>query len=161
MPGIFPRPLRLSGPDMHQGKCVPHMPWCMPGSLISGFFWSQWREKRPRHSRRMHNPQFYVSDKRPMVQAPLCEQSPLSHHPAVKSTLLHPPQSPRAKTFQMALPIKSHPGWVHYRLISRQYIPCLDTAMDSQPITEASTSVGGASGILSDAGKLKWSIMND
>ena len=28
----------------------------------------RWRGKRPRHSRRMHNPQFYVSGKRPMRQ---------------------------------------------------------------------------------------------
>ena len=31
----------------------------MPGSLISGSLWSQWRGKRSRHSRRMHNMQFY------------------------------------------------------------------------------------------------------
>ena len=32
-----------------------------------GFANPQWRGKRSRHSRRMHNPQFYVSGKRPMV----------------------------------------------------------------------------------------------
>ena len=35
--------------------------------LTSGFLWSRWRDKRSRHSRRMRNPQFYVSGKRPMV----------------------------------------------------------------------------------------------
>ena len=41
--------------------------WCMPGSLTSGFIWSHWRGKCSRHSRRMRNPQFYGSDKRPMI----------------------------------------------------------------------------------------------
>ena len=40
---------------------------CMPGSLTSGFLWSQWRGKRSRHSRRMRNSQFYVFDKRPIA----------------------------------------------------------------------------------------------
>ena len=40
--------------------------WCMPGSLNIGFLWSRWRGKRSRHSRRMRNPQFYVSGNRPM-----------------------------------------------------------------------------------------------
>ena len=43
------------------------MPWCMPGSLTRGFLWNRWRAKRSRHSRRMRNPQFYVSGKRPML----------------------------------------------------------------------------------------------
>ena len=38
----------------------------MPGSLTSGFLWSQWRGKRSRHSRRMGNPQFCLSGKKPM-----------------------------------------------------------------------------------------------
>ena len=58
---VFPAP-RLSDPDMHH---VTHVPWCMPGSL-NGFLWSRWRGKRPRHSQRMRNLQFYVSGKRPM-----------------------------------------------------------------------------------------------
>ena len=28
----------VSDPDMHHGACVTHVLWCMPGSLISGFF---------------------------------------------------------------------------------------------------------------------------
>ena len=60
MPGTFSPPSRVSDPDMHHGTCVTHVPWCMPGSLISGFLWSRWRWKR---SRRMHNAQFYVSGK--------------------------------------------------------------------------------------------------
>ena len=51
---------------MRHGTCVTHVPWCMPGSLISGFLWSCWRGKRSRRSRRMRNPQFYVSGKSPM-----------------------------------------------------------------------------------------------
>ena len=66
MPGTFSPPPRASNPDMHHGTCVTHVPWCMPGSLTSSFFWSRWLGKRSRHSRRMRNPQFYVSGKRPM-----------------------------------------------------------------------------------------------
>ena len=56
----------VSDPDMHYGTCEMHVPWCMPGLLISKFPWSQWRRKRSRHSRLMRNPQFYVSGKRSM-----------------------------------------------------------------------------------------------
>ena len=66
MPGTFFPPLRVSDPDMHYGTCVTHVPWCMPGSLTSGFLWSRRRGKRSRHSRRIRNAQFYVSGKRPM-----------------------------------------------------------------------------------------------
>ena len=66
MPGTFSPTPRFRDPDMHHGTCVTHVPWCMPGSLTSDFLWSRWRGKRSRHSRRMHNPQFYVSGKRPM-----------------------------------------------------------------------------------------------
>ena len=37
--------------NMHHDTYVTHVPWCMPGSLNSGFLWSQWRGKRSRHSR--------------------------------------------------------------------------------------------------------------
>ena len=66
MPGTFSPPPRVSDPDMHHGTCVTQVPWCMAGSLISGFLWSWWQGKRSRHSRRMRNRQFYVSSKRPM-----------------------------------------------------------------------------------------------
>ena len=50
MPGtFFPTP-RVSYPDMHYGKCVTNVPWCMLRSLSSGFLWSRWRGKRSRHS---------------------------------------------------------------------------------------------------------------
>ena len=65
MPGTFYMPLRVSDPDMNHGTCVTHVLWCMPGSLTSGFLWSRWRGKRSRLSRRMRNPQFYVSGKSP------------------------------------------------------------------------------------------------
>ena len=67
MPGTFSPPSRVSDPDMHHGTCITHVPWCMPGSLTTCFLWSRWQGKRSRHSRRMHNPQFYVSGKRPMM----------------------------------------------------------------------------------------------
>ena len=63
MPGTISPPPRVSDPDMHYGTCVTHVPWCIPGSLTSGF-WSQWRGKHSRHSRRMRSPNFYVSGKR-------------------------------------------------------------------------------------------------
>ena len=66
MPGTFSPPPRVIDPDVHHGTCVTHVPWCMTGSITSGFLWSRWRGKRSRHSRRMRNPQFYVSGKRPM-----------------------------------------------------------------------------------------------
>ena len=66
MSGRFPPPTRVSDPDMHHGTCVTHVPWCMPGSLPSGFLWSRWWGKRSQHSRRMRKPQFYVSGKRPV-----------------------------------------------------------------------------------------------
>ena len=67
MPGTFSPPPRVSDPGMHHSTFVTHVPWCMLGSITSGFLWSRWRGKRSRHSRRMRNPQFYVSGKRPMT----------------------------------------------------------------------------------------------
>ena len=71
-PGSWSPPLRVSHPDMHHDTCVTHMPSCMPGSITSGFLCSWWRGKRSQHSRRMRNPQFCVSGKRPMFT--------VSHH---------------------------------------------------------------------------------
>ena len=66
MPGTFSPQPPFSDPDIHHGTCVRHVPWCMPGSLTSGFLWSRRRGKRSRHSRRMRNVQFYLSSKRPI-----------------------------------------------------------------------------------------------
>ena len=44
MPGTFFPPPRVSDPDMHHGTCVMHVPWCMPGSLTSGFLWIRYGE---------------------------------------------------------------------------------------------------------------------
>ena len=66
MPGAFIPPPRVSDPNMHHSTCVTHVPWCMLGSLTSDFPWSRWRGKHSRHFRRMRNPQFYVSGKRPV-----------------------------------------------------------------------------------------------
>ena len=49
---------------------VMHAPWCIAGSLTTGFLWSRWRRKRSRHTRCMHNPQIYVSGKRPISRLP-------------------------------------------------------------------------------------------
>ena len=67
MPGTFSPPQCFSDPAMHHGTCVTHVPWSMPGTLISSFLWSRWRGKRSRHSQRMRNPQFYVSGKTPIA----------------------------------------------------------------------------------------------
>ena len=66
MPGTFSLPPWVSDPDMHHDTCVTHVPWCMLGSLTSGFRWRRWRGKRSRHSRRKRNPQFHVSGKGPI-----------------------------------------------------------------------------------------------
>ena len=59
------RKLLVSDPSMLHGTCVTHVPWCMSGSLTHGG-----RGKHSRHSRRMHNPQFCISGKRPRVLLP-------------------------------------------------------------------------------------------
>ena len=61
----FPRHRGLASPTFITSS-VKHVSWCMPGSLTSGFLWSRWWGKRSRHSRRMRNPQFFVSGKRPI-----------------------------------------------------------------------------------------------
>ena len=72
MPGTFSPP-PISDPDMHHSTSVTHVPWCMPGSLTSGYLWSRRRgKKRSRYSRRMRNPQFCVSGKRPMGHTITC-----------------------------------------------------------------------------------------
>ena len=63
---MFSLPPQASDPDMHHGTCVTHVPWCMLGSLTSGFPWSRWWGKHSRHSRCMRNRKFYVSGKRPV-----------------------------------------------------------------------------------------------
>ena len=80
MPGTFSLPLRVSDPDMHHGTCVTHMPWSMPGSLTSSFLWGLWLGKRSRHFRRMRNPQFCLSGKRPMKSYQASK--PISGRPA-------------------------------------------------------------------------------
>ena len=45
MLGTFSPSPQVSDPDMHQGTCVTHVPWCIPGSLTSGFLWHRRRGK--------------------------------------------------------------------------------------------------------------------
>ena len=68
MPGTFSPPLRVRHSTMHHSTCVTHVPWWMPGSLTNGYLWSRWRGKCTRHSRRMRNPRFHISNKRPLVE---------------------------------------------------------------------------------------------
>ena len=65
-PGMFSPLPWVSDPNMHHSTCVMHVPWCMQGSLTSGFFWSRWQGKRSRYSQHMRNLQFYLSGKRPI-----------------------------------------------------------------------------------------------
>ena len=67
MPETLSPPPRVSDPDIHHGTCVTPVSLCMPGLLTGGILWSRRRGKRSRHSRCMHNPQFYVSGKRTMA----------------------------------------------------------------------------------------------
>ena len=71
MPVTFSLPPWVSDPDMHHGTCVTHVPWCIPGSLTSGFFLRRWQGKRSRHSRHMRNPQITY-----LVRGPLCVKPP-------------------------------------------------------------------------------------
>ena len=105
MPGTFSPPPRVRDPNMHHGTCVTHVPWCMLGSLISGFPWSWRLEKRSRHSRRMCNPRFYVSGKISMAtwiwakigpDSVACCPTASSHYlnqssPIIKDVLWHTP----------------------------------------------------------------------
>ena len=79
MPGAFFPPPLVSDADMHHGTCMTHVPRCTPGSLTNGFLWVQWQGKRSRHTRRMCNPQFYVSGKRPITLRS-CERHIVSPH---------------------------------------------------------------------------------
>ena len=47
MSETFSPSARVRDPDMHRGTCMTHVPWCLPGSLTSGFLWSRWRGKVP------------------------------------------------------------------------------------------------------------------
>ena len=78
MPGTFSPPPQVGDPDKHHGTCVTHVPWCMPGSITSGFLWSRWRGKHFRHSRRMRIPQLSVSGKRPIDSALACERTAIT-----------------------------------------------------------------------------------
>ena len=68
MPGTFSPSPQVSDPDMHHGTCVTHVPWCMPGSLTSGFLWNRRRGKTfpafPAHAQ----PAILLSGKRPITQ---------------------------------------------------------------------------------------------
>ena len=76
MPGTFSLPPRVTDPGMHHGTCVAHVPWCMPGSLASGFLWSRWRGKRSRHSRRVRKPQFAYLTRGPWYIESKCDLQP-------------------------------------------------------------------------------------
>ena len=85
---LFPRHRGFCNPDMHHGTCVTHVPWCIPGSLTIGFSWSRWRGKHSWHSRRMRNPQFYVSGKRSMEVSQSCTKQMISGNTKI-SCFLH------------------------------------------------------------------------
>ena len=78
MPGLFSPPRRINDPNMHNSMCMRHVPWCMPRVLPSGVLWNWWQRKYSRHSQHMHNPQFHVSGKRPMMATILSETTYLT-----------------------------------------------------------------------------------
>ena len=47
MSGTFSLPLWISDPEIHYGTWVTRVPWCMPGSLTSGFLWCRWWKNVP------------------------------------------------------------------------------------------------------------------
>ena len=47
MPETFSPPPCVNDPNIHQGTCVTHLPWYMPGSLTSDFFEVGGRENVP------------------------------------------------------------------------------------------------------------------
>ena len=101
-------------PDMHHDTSVTHVPWCMPGSLTSGFLWSQWRGKCSRYSRRMRNPQFYVSGKRSMVVAAMgfqCSHSATKHLSSCSREISRYGNSNRVNIWQSGV-------WATYRLVT-------------------------------------------
>ena len=61
----------------NSGKVPPATDWLAIPTCITAPTWStrrnacRWRGKISRHSRRMRNPQFYISDKRSMIEDPL------------------------------------------------------------------------------------------
>ena len=115
MPGTFSPPPWVSNSDMHHGTCVAHVPWCMPGSLTSGFRQSWWRGKRSRHSRRMRKPQFYVSGKRPMA---------LKSRSRNTFKLLLMWKTNRYSHNVLCQTIKSQTIWYHLRQLYRIFCCC-------------------------------------
>ena len=73
LPGSFSPPSRVTHPDMQHGTCMTHVPWCILGSLTSGFLRNRWWGKRSQHFWRMHSPQYYVSGNRPMGAHSSCQ----------------------------------------------------------------------------------------
>ena len=99
---VFP-PSQVSDPNVHHVACVTHVPWCMPGSF-SGFLWSRWREKRSRHSRRLRNPQVYVSGKRPMLCGVVAVTIVVTHNAHCSPGLL-------CRRQMAVIVIIDEPGW--------------------------------------------------
>ena len=122
MPGTFSPPPLVSDPDMHHGMCVTHMSWCMPGSLTSGFLWSRRWGKHSRHSRRMRNPQFYVSGKRPMARNSSHHRS--KHIPSCITKASRPRGDKQLLEFRKRHihDTAAHPGpWFNIKMSSYQY----------------------------------------
>ena len=59
----FQRKPLVSDPGMHHSTCVPHVPWCMSGSLTCGN-----GGKRSRHSRRMRTRNFAYLARGPLPE---------------------------------------------------------------------------------------------
>ena len=121
---------RHRDPDMHHDRCMTHVPWCMPGSLTIGFLWSRWRGKRYRHFRRMLNPQFCVSGKRPMLDNP-----PNSLHTHISRNLVHPPHPFRWLNHFAILHIALDYGEISHILYKRDLVRSELKVFDATPLS--------------------------
>ena len=91
MPGTFSPPPTsketASQRSRHASRHVRHARVVMHVGIAH----SRWRGKRSRHSRRMRNPQFYVSGKRPMAESSrigFCPECMLCPHLSISVTPL-------------------------------------------------------------------------
>ena len=134
MPGTFSPPPRVSDSDMHHGTCVTHVPWCIPGSLTRGFLWIRRRGNLSRHSRRMRNPQFYISGKRPKLNHFVtgCSDAAIDERFLIMSAIpFHWGEGGTATWLHTAIRVKWVPTniWDDYSVPSSQfladeYCPC-------------------------------------
>ena len=133
--GTFLPPPRVSDSDMHHGRCVTHVPWCMSGSLTSGFLWIPYRWKRTgacatlnftylvwgpwcggisliitlvRHKKARFDSEMHGSTQKSPVRhinARFDTKCPPQHAPVDIAIIKHPPPLPWERFFSNFIPI--------------------------------------------------------